>query len=448
MIAEAWLRQGGDWTRMPANVLYTLANWTRQAPPDLRNPHRHTLHEAHYLALNSIDRYLLANNAGQGIIKRYGGDRTSDITRKPFRQAQIERHYDAITIASVNSALVNSAFHQVLYAILEYADYVYEKEQNGTAAIFSPVSPVPLDRNWQQAIKAALSGQSQTQTKQSINQSTPGTVQPTKAAPLPVAPPSPAYPRTFNATPEPVLDKSIKPGQPLAPREKPARSERSESRPVPPAGHSLIELDQARVARLQKESEQLQERLTVEATSPSLPAIQVPTQPSARPFSATTRETLHTPARLDQETISQLREGTAHLQERLTVEQERKQKLPETWETVNIRAEQARTLPVSAAPSAKQEEPEVDEDWQIIYPQWQAEHWEILHLLCQGQTTQFADHKRQNRRPISLLVDEINIPVDEQLNDLLIDPETQMLAPHWRTTAEHLVRWYYSLESR
>lgn len=81
--------------------------------------------------------------------------------------------------------------------------------------------------------------------------------------------------------------------------------------------------------------------------------------------------------------------------------------------------ELTKEFPVTSA--AGREAPEIDEDWQVIYQQWRPEHWEILRLLCQGQTLQFTAEERKKQRPISLLLDEINGPVDEQLNDLLID---------------------------
>jgi hypothetical protein len=184
------------------------------------------------------------------------------------------------------------------------------------------------------------------------------------------------------------------------------------------------------------------------------PEVSLPLRKEAEPVSLA-REAApvpHAPAQLDQGAISKLWEESEHLQERLTIEQEGVSEGPEGRAepvaelAAGVTPELAEAPPVASA--AGQGTPEVDEDWQDIYPQWNAEHWSILRQLYQGQALQRTEQERRNGRPISMLIDEINLPVDEQLNDLLIDTETQTLFPHLRATVEHLVRWYYSLESR
>jgi hypothetical protein len=177
-----------------------------------------------------------------------------------------------------------------------------------------------------------------------------------------------------------------------------------------------------------------------------------PLRPEAEQVSSA-RETApapHTPVQLDQEAISKLREDSEYLQGRLTIRQRGALELletqtePVTKETADV--ELVAVIPVTGA--ADQVAPEVDEDWLVIYPQWRADHWDILRRLCQGQTIQYTAEERKKRPPVSRLLDEINNPVDEQLNDLLVDSETQTLAPHLRAKVEHLVRWHYSLEGR
>src|SRR5205814_774701 len=92
--------------------------------------------------------------------------------------------------------------------------------------------------------------------------------------------------------------------------------------------------------------------------------------------------------------------------------------------------------------------PEVDEDWKIILQQWQPEHWEIIILLYREQYTQLTTVERKVYRPVSRLIDEINLPVDEQLGDLLVDPDTKTIANHFHATVESLVRWYISFKGR
>jgi hypothetical protein len=137
-----------------------------------------------------------------------------------------------------------------------------------------------------------------------------------------------------------------------------------------------------------------------------------------------------------------LKEESEQLQERLIVEAE------EAQEQVSIAF---MPDPTPAAPVVRETTgtaPEVDEDWQIILKQWRPEHWEIISLLCQKQSIQLTTTERKNHRPVSQLIDEINFPVDEQLGDLLIDPETQTISLHLQSMAESLVRWYQSSRSR
>jgi len=51
---------------------------------------------------------------------------------------------------------------------------------------------------------------------------------------------------------------------------------------------------------------------------------------------------------------------------------------------------------------------------------------------------------RQVGRPLSQLIDEINAPVAEQLEDWLIEPETHTLASHFLAIAGDLIQWHLS----
>lgn len=145
---------------------------------------------------------------------------------------------------------------------------------------------------------------------------------------------------------------------------------------------------------------------------------------------------------LNQKKIARLHEESEQLQERLSVEDEEGQvqlsitPIPDTVPAVTMVRE-------TAGPA-----PEVDEDWQIILQQWQPEHWEVISLLYQGQSAQLTTVGRKAHRPVSQLIDEINSPVDERLGDLLVDPGTDALSPHLHAIAENLIRWYFSSKDR
>jgi hypothetical protein len=145
---------------------------------------------------------------------------------------------------------------------------------------------------------------------------------------------------------------------------------------------------------------------------------------------------------LNRETIWKLKEESEQLRERLIVEAEEGQEQP----SITFMPDLAPAAPmvVETTGSAL----EVDEDWQIILQQWRPEHWEIISLLCQKQSIQLTTAERKDHRPVSQLIDEINSPVDEQLGDLLIDPETQTIPLHLQSLAESLVRWYQSSRGR
>lgn len=266
-----------------------------------------------------------------------------------------------------------------------------------------------------------------------------------------------------------------------------------------PIPHS-IELNQKKIAKLHEESEQLQERLTVEDEEEQLPFPSGPVSASVAPTGSTGQldfqmqiqaggggrtieaaaqmglpvekvarieqrkdmpaslkseivrgyekiefesikafpsPTMRPPVRLNQEAIAKLREESEQLQARLIVEAE-EQEQPHVPSALT---------PISATPATgviTGSALEVDEDWQSILQQWQPEHWEIIRLLYQEQSAQLVTVERKVHRPISRIIDEINAPVDEQLGDLLIDPETQTLSPHLQAIAESLVRWYFS----
>lgn len=146
--------------------------------------------------------------------------------------------------------------------------------------------------------------------------------------------------------------------------------------------------------------------------------------------------------KLNQTTIARLHEESEQLHERLSVDDEGGQ---EQLSITPIPDQVPVTVVVreTAGPAS-----EVDDDWKIILQQWQPEHWEVISLLYQMQSAQLTTVGRKARRPVSQLIDEINSPVDEQLGDLLIDPETQTLSPHLHGTAENLVRWYFSSKDR
>lgn len=238
-----------------------------------------------------------------------------------------------------------------------------------------------------------------------------------------------------------------------------------------------IELNQQKVARLYQETELLQERLIVEdeeekvepvTLQAALPSSVQETEPVQKQVLIEDEEeqgkaafvqtlsskiasvqalstddvqepsSLSASVQLDLETISRLQSETDLLLDRLVIEEE---------EEIEIEEEPS-PLPDSVPDMVEESElasvPAVDEDWIQISRRWEAEHWEILLLLYHKDYSQLATVQRKFHRPISLLIDEINRPVDEQLGDLLVDPDTQSITDYLLETTEHLVNWYHS----
>ncbi|MEO7021181.1 MAG: hypothetical protein ABI234_13580 [Ktedonobacteraceae bacterium] len=164
------------------------------------------------------------------------------------------------------------------------------------------------------------------------------------------------------------------------------------------------------------------------------PATPTPTKPTSSP--------IRRPIELNQQKIVKLHEESELLQDRLGFETgENEPEQPDSM--LESEAVLAAVVKEATGPG-----PEVDEDWQIILQAWQPEHWECITCLYQGQADQLAIVGRRIHRPVSQIIDEVNAPVDEQLGDLLVDPDTQAIAPHLRTIAESLVHWYISSKDR
>lgn len=248
----------------------------------------------------------------------------------------------------------------------------------------------------------------------------------------------------------------------------------------------VIALNQQKIVQLHEESERLRERLIVEEegqfTDPSLPQVDIsvsqsvpqtplPTMPAlvSSPGQLEEEDTVKVPAyrshaartithdlpvptgigkpeqgitatpvlqpiaKLDLGLISKLQADTMSLQERLVDESE------------GDEIEQDTALALSALIATAKPAPVVDEDWRVIAHHWNAEHWEMIVALDQGQSNQLPVIARKVHRPLSQLIDEINTPVAEQLEDWLIEPETLTFASHFLTDIEELIQWYTSV---
>ncbi|GLV54343.1 hypothetical protein KDH_11910 [Dictyobacter sp. S3.2.2.5] len=163
--------------------------------------------------------------------------------------------------------------------------------------------------------------------------------------------------------------------------------------------------------------------------------------------------------KLDSAAVSKLQEESEKLLMRLLIEEETEQQplhpmgisdpvvvSPDVTDSESVPLNEATSELVSLDATASIAE--IDEDWKNILQQWQPEHWEMILLLYQEQYAQLITVERKAHRPVSRLIDEINLPVDEQLGDLLVDPDTRLISQHLHATVSILVNWYLSSQSR
>ncbi|HEU5227440.1 MAG TPA: tellurite resistance TerB C-terminal domain-containing protein [Ktedonobacteraceae bacterium] len=228
----------------------------------------------------------------------------------------------------------------------------------------------------------------------------------------------------------------------------------SYERPASPPIRHTIELNQQAIVHAHQEAAQLQDRLTMEKQQlePAPPKIapanvpptirREPTKIIPEPVKPPPPPKKQPVIQLNQEAILKLHAESEQLQDRLSI----------------VTMEHPAIILITEPPAPEPEQPavgetqgsppDVDEDWQVILQQWKPEHWEVIQLLYQEQHERLSEVERKIHRPVSRLIDEINEPVDEQLGDLLVDPDTQALSPHLHTVAESLVSWYFSSEGR
>jgi len=199
-----------------------------------------------------------------------------------------------------------------------------------------------------------------------------------------------------------------------------------------PSVRQVAQPNQKGISKLQEEFERLR-------IKPTPAAAKVPAQIVPDKGQSTSAPTMQPAVQLNLEAISKLREEAEHLQGRLIVEAEEEQEQASISDPISA-------VPVVRAPL--ENSPEVDEDWQIILQQWKPEHWEIIRLLYQERADQLPEVERTVHRPLSRLIDEMNDPVAEQLDDALVDPETLTIFPHLHEVAEKLVCWYLSSQGR
>ena len=270
----------------------------------------------------------------------------------------------------------------------------------------------------------------------------------------------------------------------------------SKSQPAPAASRDLtnsdevqslaIELNQQQIVKLHQESDLLQDRLIVEdeepPVEPDLPhvhmaltqsapepaplsSISAPAQPDPpTSYTAEAEDTARVPAyagRLARE-ITQVADKAASWKQRLAAATYQIAGML-NLDTISKLQVEAVSLPVGPVGQVRVSEPThvettgtsckstpmesapaLDEDWQTILQHWKPEHWQIILLLYRGQADRLPMVVRQAGRPLSQLIDEINTPVAEQLEDWLIEPETHTLASHFLATAGDLIQWHLS----
>ncbi|GHO65063.1 hypothetical protein KSC_039550 [Ktedonobacter sp. SOSP1-52] len=470
LVAEAWLRQGGDWTQIPPAVLYKLTGFNTQTKFYQKMRQKHALDDGYKRAIAAVDNYLSSKFDRPALIARYGKGKSQAVEREPFKWALVEKPYAPITVAHINAAFTDAGFSQALSGILKYADHVQRKLYQSAVSPFAPT----IDVNWQEAIEVVLTNKPAVQAKEPERQTVSKIVISASPQILPSAVPLDAE----------ALEKLQE------------ESDQLQERLTVGVGEGAVSLNTEAISRLRAESDQLQGRLTIEKEedreeqSPqiiSIPEVVPVVTPVIRNISVSElevdeewkgivqqwqpehwevirllhhaqhkelvlveRQTHRPVSRLIDEINSPVEEVlgdllidpdtktiASHLQAIVET------LLRTTHKSIKLvveRSEEELATPVRSNISVSKLE--VGEGWKGIAQQWRPEHWEVIRLLHQGKQTDLTSVERRVHRPVSRIIDEVNSPVEEVLGDLLIDPDTRMIADHLQATLEVLLGWY------
>ncbi|GHO79967.1 hypothetical protein KSD_77380 [Ktedonobacter sp. SOSP1-85] len=470
LVAEAWLRQGGDWTQIPPAVLYKLTGFNTQTKFYQKMRQKHALDDGYKRAIAAVDNYLSSKFDRPALIARYGKGKRQAVEREPFKWALVEKPYAPITVAHINAAFTDAGFSQALSGILKYADHVQRKLYQSAVSPFAPT----IDVNWQEAIEVVLTNKPSVQAKEPERQTVSKIVISASPQILPSAVPLDAE----------ALEKLQE------------ESDQLQERLTVGVGEGAVSLNTEAISRLRAESDQLQGRLTIEKEedreeqspqSISIPEVVPVVTPVIRNTSVSElevdeewkgivqqwgpehwevirllhhaqhkelvlveRQTHRPVSRLIDEINSPVEEVlgdllidpdtktiASHLQAIVET------LLRTTHKSIKLvveRSEEELATPVRSNISVSKLE--VSEGWKGIAQQWGPEHWEVIRLLHQGKQTDLTSVERRVHRPVSRLIDEVNSPVEEVLGDLLIDPDTRMIADHLQAILEVLLGWY------
>jgi hypothetical protein len=421
LLAQAWLEKSGNWLTIPLAVVYGLADSHAITNYYQKHEQATKIGDMYRFALAAIDASIPRNGVSAGLIDYYGHMNKHSLARQPYQGALTEQSHAAVHIAKVDAAFNNPAFALALLDILKYVGSLVRAPQRKPALAYGGT----IDSTWRRVIDEALANQSSLPTVPRIAPATveqpPTSARQSQHMPLPAR--TPAQPRTG------------------------------------------LSLDPAAIAQRQRESERLRELMSEPAVTPlptPLPATKVQsTSPIAMPPSVSkpAEQKIAKPVapmaphpitppkmpalHLDDEAIQTLSQESEQLRERLTVEEDTP---PATPVPRAVPAPSPAPPPGISQRSAMQNETAADSTidpvWQAIARQWRAEYWDMLMLITEGQTALLATVAQRIGKPLSQIIDAINLPVMEQLDDLLIDPDAHTITDYFTDVAASLVRWH------
>lgn len=415
LFAQAWLEKSGNWLTIPLSLLYSLADSHTVTRYYQKHAQAAKIGDMYRMALAAVDASIARAGLSTSLVECYGHANKHSISRQAYQGVLTEQSYSEIQIAQVDAAFNNPAFAGALLDILKYVGSLIRSPRRTPAAYGGTINP-----DWRRVIDAALADQ----------------------VSLPTSP-SPKRMPTQSTRTSITLDPTA-----IAQRQRESERLREQMSQGTDAEHAdLISVLAARALSAVPTSMSPAEPVTRQTQQPAAQVVPQPITVSSPPADPTPVPAL----RLDDALIHSLTEESEQLRERLIVEKDAPSlaSMP-----VIVLAPPSAPPPATAPASIPQPiDNSIDGDcddgmdsiepaWRDIAHQWHDAHWAVLALIVAGQTAQLVNAAQHFGKPLSKIIDEMNHPVMEQLEDLLIDPDAHTLTDYFTDTATSLVRWH------
>ncbi|MCL4732905.1 TerB N-terminal domain-containing protein [Patescibacteria group bacterium] len=148
---EAWLETGGDFQKLPSNLLYKLASYMPTRSKFFKtHGDEHHLEDAYRQGLQAIEQSL--RGAGNSLFKIYRPSQTRVIQREPFASALHGLPRQTITLGRVHPWLSREDLSTTLASIIKYSENI-KRDQSGFS---SKLRGIELPEEWQKVLDSTF----------------------------------------------------------------------------------------------------------------------------------------------------------------------------------------------------------------------------------------------------------------------------------------------------